>query len=56
MEKVYLDRWIIIHGGKKVGGDYDCYDDAAAAARALDLDVLACLIRQVGANTAIFLS
>ena len=56
LEQDYHGRWVVIHGEEKVGVDYDSYEDAAEAARGMGLDVLSCLIRQVGAGTAIFLS
>ena len=56
LEKEYKGRWVIISGGEKVGDDYDSYDDAAAAAHAIGLDVHATYIRQVGVDVAVFLS
>lgn len=56
LERDYFGRWVIIHGSIREGSDYESYEDAAAAARKLGLDVLACFIRQVGVDSAIFLS
>ncbi len=56
LEREYNGRWVIISGGEKAGDDYDSYDDAAAAAHAMGLDVHASYIRQVGVDIAIFLS
>jgi hypothetical protein len=56
LEREHDGRWVIIHGSDRVGDDYESYQDAAAAARELGLDILACFIRQVGVETAIFLS
>ena len=56
LEREFFGRWVIIHDSKKTGKDYDSYRDAEAAAKELGLDVLACFIRQVGVNSAIFLS
>ena len=56
LEREFYGRWVIIHESQKTGGDYDCYFDANAAARGLGLDVLSCFIRQVGVDSAIFLS
>ena len=56
LEREHDGRWVIIHGSDRVGEDYESYQDAAAAARELGLDILACFIRQVGVETAIFLS
>ena len=56
LERAYFGRWVIIHDSQKTGGDYDSYTDAKTAARELGLDVLACFIRQVGVDSAIFLS
>ena len=56
LEREYNGRWVIIAGGEKAGGDYDSYDDAAAAAHVMGLDVHASYIRQVGVDVAIFLS
>ena len=56
LERDHDGRWVIIHGSDRVGLDYESYGEAEAAARELGLDVLACFIRQVGVETAIFLS
>ena len=56
LEREHDGRWVIIQGSDRVGEDYGSYQDAAAAAQELGLDVLACFIRQVGVETAIFLS
>ena len=56
LEREHYGRWVIIHGSDRVGEDYDSYQDAAAAAKEFGLDVLSCFIRQVGVETAIFLS
>ena len=56
LEREHYGRWVIIHGSDMVGEDYESYQEAAAAARELGLDVLACFIRQVGVETAILLS
>ena len=56
LERTHFGRWVIIHNSKKAGEDYDSYLAAETAARDLDLDVLACFIRQVGVDSAIFLS
>ena len=41
---------------EKTGDDYGSFREAEAAARELGLDVLTCFIRQVGVESAIFLS
>ena len=56
LERDFHGRWVILHGSKKIGEDYGSYREAEAAARDLGLDVLACFIRQVGVDSAIFLS
>ncbi len=56
LEREFYGRWVIIPESQKTGGDYDCYSNAKAASRGLGLDVLACFIRQVGVDSAIFLS
>lgn len=56
LERDHPGRWVIIHDSRKRGEDYGSYSEAKAAARELGLDVLACFIRQVGVDTAIFLS
>ena len=56
LERDHPGRWVIIHDSRKRGGDYGSYIEAKAAAQELGLDVLACFIRQVGVDTAIFLS
>ena len=56
LEREFFGRWVIIHDSEKTGGDYESYREAEAAARELALDVLACFIRQVGVDSAVFLS
>lgn len=56
LEREHYGRWIIIHASEKTGKDYGSYSEAASAAQELGLDVLACFIRQVGVEAAIFLS
>ena len=56
LEREHYGRWVIIHGSDRVGDDYASYEEAVDGARELGLDVLACFIRQVGVETAIFLS
>ena len=56
LERDYLGRWVIIHGSNRIGADYASYEEAAGAARELGLDVLACLIRQIGVDSTILLS
>ena len=56
LEREFHGRWVIIHDSQKTAGDYGSYSEAEAAARELGLDVLACFIRQVGVDSAIFLS
>ena len=56
LEREHYGRWVIIHGSDRVGEDYASYEEAVDGARELGLDVLACFIRQVGVETAIFLS
>ena len=56
LEREHYGRWVIVHGSEKAGEDYESYLDAEAAALEMGLDVLACFIRQVGVDTAIFLS
>ena len=56
LERDHFGRWVIIHQSEKVGEDYVSYAEAQEAALNMGLDVLACFIRQVGVNTAIFLS
>ena len=56
LEREFYGRWVIIHDSKRNGEDYDSYHEAEAAARELGLNVLACFIRQVGVDSAIFLS
>ena len=56
LERDHYGRWVIIHASEKTGKDYGSYNEAAGAAQELGLDVLACFIRQVGVEAAIFLS
>ena len=56
LEQEHFGRWVIIHDSKKPGEDYASFHEAEAAARELGLDVLSCFIRQVGVESAIFLS
>ena len=56
LEREFYGRWVIIHDSEKTAGDYGSYSDAETAAREMGLDVLACFIRQVGVDSAIFLS
>ncbi len=56
LEREHYGRWVIINGSDKVGEDYESYQDATVAAKEFGLDVLSCFIRQVGVETAIFLS
>ena len=56
LEPALHGRWIIVHDSNRVGGDYQSYTDAKAAALEMGLDVLSCFIRQVGVESAIFLS
>ncbi len=56
LERDHPGRWVIIHDSQKRGLDYGSYSEAEAAARELGLDVLVCFIRQVGVDTAVFLS
>ena len=56
LEQEHYGRWVIIHDSKKTGDDYGSFREAEAAARELGLDVLTCFMRQVGVESAIFLS
>lgn len=56
LKRDHLGRWVIFHGSKLVGEDYDSYDDACEAARQMALDPLDCVIRQVGVEPPIILS
>jgi hypothetical protein len=56
LERNHFGRWVIIYESKLVGDDYESYKDAEVATQEMGLDVLACFIRQVGVDTAIFLS
>ena len=56
LEREHYGRWVIIQNSMKTGDDYGSFREAEAAARELGLDVLACFIRQVGVDSAIFLS
>ena len=56
LEREHYGRWVIIHGKDRVGDDYGSYEEATGAAQELGLNILACFIRQVGVEAAIFLS
>ena len=56
LEREHNGRWVIIYGSDRVGEDYRTYEDATDAAQKFGMDVLACYIRQVGVDSAIFLS
>ena len=56
LESEFFGRWVIIQNSLKKGGDYASYHEAETAARDMGLNVLACFIRQVGVDSAVFLS
>ena len=56
LERDHYGQWVIIHDSRMVGEGYESYEDARVAAHGMGLDVLACFIRQVGVDSAIFLS
>ncbi len=56
LERDFSGRWVIVHDSRKKGEDYESFKGAKAAAQEMGLDVLACYIRQVGVDSAVFLS
>ena len=59
LEQRYFGQWIVLCGGE-IMAHFPSYDDVEAYVldrdRNQDIDITACLIRQVGAPTAILLS
>ena len=55
LESQFFGRWVVICDSK-LQGDYETYQAAATAAQERGLDVLNCLIRQVGVAPPIILS
>ena len=55
LEAKYSGKWVVIHSCQLVGG-YGSYDEARAAARRKNLDILDCFIQRVGTEPPIILS
>ena len=55
LESEFFGRWVVICDSE-LQGDYETYQAAATAAQERGLDVLNCLIRQVGVEPPIILS